>query len=259
MWSLFLLLGIVVGATGTLVGAGGGFLLVPVLLHMSPESSGSQIAALSMLVVVFNAASGSFAYARKKQIHWASALLFSAAAGPGVWLGIRLGHQVTRASFELVFGVFLSLMAIYIFIRSRRYKRRPEPEKIEFNKKTAALGTVISFGVGVFASFLGIGGGIIHVPLLSELLGFPVHLATGTSHMILALTAGLAVYDHWQSGIYSPLADFAPMLILGVVIGAQIGARHSKRVSSERILQILSMALLIVGLRLVARALGSIG
>ena len=77
-----------------------------------------------------------------------------------------------------------------------------------------------------------------------------MHLATGTSHVILALTALINVMEHARQGHYVGLEPFVPYLVLGAVIGAQAGARLSKRVAAHRILQALAVALFLVALRL---------
>lgn len=80
-WELLLLpLGFVVGAYGTLVGAGGGFVLVPALLLIYPGEKRSSITSISLAVVFFNALSGSAAYARLKRIDYVTGLIFAATA-----------------------------------------------------------------------------------------------------------------------------------------------------------------------------------
>ncbi|NUM87635.1 MAG: hypothetical protein HUU37_00385 [Bdellovibrionales bacterium] len=98
----------------------------------------------------------------------------------------------------------------------------------------------------------GMGGGIIHVPLLANVLGFPVHLAAGTSHFVLALTSAAAVTEHHLRGHYAGLQGFVPYLLAGILAGAQVGAQFSRIVSSRRILLILALALASVGVRLTA-------
>ena len=80
-------LGLVIGAGGTLIGAGGGFILIPVLLLLFPSESAEIITSISLAVVFFNTLSGSGAYVRMKRIDYKSALLFSAATIPGAILG----------------------------------------------------------------------------------------------------------------------------------------------------------------------------
>ncbi len=104
----FLSLGLFVGTLGTLIGAGGGFLLVPLLLFMFPEYPTTKVTAISMLAVAANSISGSWAYARKRQIHWKSVWIFSIVSIPGIFLGLHLAKSVAREQFEFIFGILLS-------------------------------------------------------------------------------------------------------------------------------------------------------
>ena len=81
------ILGLAIGAYGTLIGAGGGFILMPLLLLVYPKDPPQTLAAISLIVVFFNAASGSLAYARMKRIDYRSGLLFSSVGIPGAILG----------------------------------------------------------------------------------------------------------------------------------------------------------------------------
>lgn len=249
---IFLLIGLSVGTLGTLVGAGGGFLLIPILIYYFPTLGPSNIAATSMLAVCANAMSGSVAYSLKGQIHWRSALLFTLAAIPGVFLGTALNSWVNRKSFVLLFGVLIIALSIYIFKKSIRkdLHLKEKAHLFIFDNKKAYLGAGISVFVGMISSFLGIGGGIIHVPLLGTVLNFPIHLAAGTSHFILAASSAFAVFDHWSRNNYRSLDDSINWMLAGIIIGAQMGAALSKHVDSHKILKILSIALLIGGIRL---------
>jgi hypothetical protein len=82
----------------------------------------------------------------------------------------------------------------------------------------------ISIVVGYVSSFLGIGGGIIHVPALSYFLGFPVHIATATSHFVLAIMALTGTLVHIAIGTFSHGVHRTIALAIGVLVGAQIGA-----------------------------------
>ena len=64
------------------------------------------------------------------------------------------------------------------------------PKDFQYNR---TLGIVASLGVGFLSSIFGIGGGVIHVPLMIYLLGFPVHVATATSHFVLACSSAFGV------------------------------------------------------------------
>ena len=252
---LYLALGIAVGLIGTLIGAGGGFLLAPVFLFMYPEMSPARLTALSLLAVCANSISGSLGYAARKQVHWPSVVLYSLAAAPGVFFGVYLSRIFPRSTFELAFAGFLFCMSIYVFWRSMPRNSRKAKGELHWSLRAQWLGSGVSFFVGILSSLLGIGGGIVHVPLLSEFLGYPIHLAAGTSHAILATTSIIAVADHALHGDLKHPGGFVPFLVAGLISGAQVGAHFSRRVKSHWILRLLSGALLLVSVRLLWKAL----
>ncbi|MEK7848058.1 MAG: TSUP family transporter, partial [Chloroflexota bacterium] len=73
--------------------------------------------------------------------------------------------------------------------------------------------------VGMIGGLLGLGGGIMHVPALTQLLGFPIHIATATSHFVVAITTLAAVITHIISGTFAEGASRALVLSAGAVIG----------------------------------------
>lgn len=252
---LFLFVGLATGLIGTLIGAGGGFLLAPLFIFLFPEMGPERLTALSLLAVAANSLSGSIGYAARKQVHWPSVLIFSITSIPGVLLGVKISQVVPRQTFELIFAVFLLCIGTFVLTRSFK-KKHAEHSKHFWNRKTKIFGAFISFFVGILSSLLGIGGGIVHVPLLSEVLHYPVHLAAGTSHSILAIMSVSAVTMHFIHGDLNNLESFVPYLVIGLVVGAQAGAAFSKKAKSHWILRLLAIALLAVSIRLFLRTLG---
>ncbi len=123
----------------------------------------------------------------------------------------------------------------------------------------ARTGVIISLAVGYLSSLLGIGGGIIHVPVLVHLMGFPVHIATATSHFVLAVMALSGTAVHVASGVFTQGAWLTLFLGVGVILGAQVGARWSGRVQGSWILRGLALALGLVGVRIPVHGIVSHG
>jgi uncharacterized membrane protein YfcA len=116
-------------------------------------------------------------------------------------------------------------------------------------------GALFSLGVGFLSSFLGIGGGVIHVPLLVRAFGFPTHIATATSHFVLAIMAGTGTATHLVLGSFHHHGFRRTVaLSAGVVAGAQLGAHVSLRLGGRVIQRLLAVALLALAARLLAGA-----
>lgn len=259
----------VVGGFGTVVGAGGGFILTPLLLLLYPGDSPRTITAISLVAVFFNALSGSAAYARLRRIDYRSGAVFAAAAAPGAVGGALLVQLASRRVFDPLMGALLLGLAV-LTVRAGRPADRAglavgtersiadASGRIHRYRVPVTRGALYSMGVGFLSSFLGIGGGVVHVPLLVSVLGFPVHIATATSHFVLANMAAVASVVHLADGSFAAGHGLrrALALSLGVVVGAQLGARVSSRLRGRTIRLLLSGALAALAVRLLVAALG---
>ena len=240
-----LLIGFGVGAFGTLIGAGGGFILTPILLLLYPHDSPRALTAISLTAVFFNAASGSVAYARQRRIDYRSGLVFGAATLPGAVLGALAVNGVSRHAFDLIMGTVLALLAVWLLTGERFRASSPPRHRL-------VIGAGYSLIIGFLSSFLGIGGGVIHVPLLVRALGFPTHVATATSHFVLAIMAGTATVTHVALGSFAHGHGVRRSIALsaGVVAGAQLGAHVSLRLRGAAIERLLALALVALAVRL---------
>ncbi|MDD2900926.1 MAG: sulfite exporter TauE/SafE family protein [Syntrophales bacterium] len=260
-------LGFGVGTYGTLVGAGGGFLLMPLLLLIYPYEDAHVLTAISLAVVFINTLSGAGAYARLKRIDYKSGLIFAAATIPGAIAGVLTTASVPRRVFEAIFGVFLIGMALFMFLRPK--SETPPPRETEAPSRYSLtrvvhtlggisfeytyyplLGITVFFFLGFLASFLGIGGGSLIVPILAYLLNFPVFIATATSQFIVAILTFTSSLTHIWIGSFHHGAHRAAALGMGVLIGAQMGAYLSNKLKGSWIIRSLALALTLVGVRI---------
>jgi uncharacterized protein len=261
------LIGLGVGAFGTLIGAGGGFILTPILLLLYPHDSAQTLTAISLAAVFFNAASGTTAYARQRRIDYRSGAVFALATLPGAIAGALVVGVVSRQVFDTIMGVVLALLAFWLLV-GERWPLPPQRGHLEHRVVVdrsgqryewdvpLRRGAFYSLGVGFLSSFLGIGGGVIHVPLLVRALGFPTHLATATSHFVLAIMAGTGTVTHVVLGSFRHGHGVrrAVALSIGVVAGAQFGAHISLRLRGAVIQWLLAAALLALAARLLYSA-----
>lgn len=263
-------LGAAVGAFGTLVGAGGGFVLVPVLLLLYPDKEPATITAMSLLVVCANATSGTVAYARQKRVDYRSGGWFALGTLPGAVGGAFAVQYIPRQLFDGIFAAVLAVLGVWLIFGQRRQSIQPPitgrgvVRRMLTDKRGQTFvysfqmwkGVLISTGVGFMSSLLGIGGGVVHVPIMATVLHFPVHIATATSHFVLAIMSAEGTAVHFWQGELRFDADLrrAVFLGLGAVPGAQVGAFLSHRLHGPMIIRALAVALLLVAARLALQA-----
>ena len=253
---LFLLLGMGVGVFGSLVGIGGGLICVPVFIFFMSKggiypyfSTAAQITGTSLFIVLANAMSGALAYIRQKRVFFHAAIPFALATLPGAFLGSWLVDGFSVEMLNLYYGLFIGCMALLMYWNATHVKHEnllEIPEGFTYNR---GLGIMASMGVGFLSSIFGVGGGIIHVPMMVYVLNFPVHIATATSCFILAVSAlgGTVTHVLLEHVVWLP----AICISIGAAIGAQIGAKISKKTKSKVILALLSLAMFALGCRLI--------
>jgi uncharacterized membrane protein YfcA len=266
-------IGFFVGTYGTMIGVGGGFLIVPLLMFLFPQDSPSAIAAASLAIIFANSASGTFAYARMRRIGYKTGILFALATIPGAFLGADITAFIPRREFGAIFGGLVVAAAAFLAV-SRGLRRRERPasdhpprparkivETVVDGNGTShplaynlPLGMGLSLLIGTLSSLVGIGGGLLHVPLLTYLFGFPMHIATATSHFVLVFTSLAGVAMHLIDGTWPRHLLRDASLAVGVVGGAQLGAFLSRKISTPWIVVGLAIALGLVGIRLIATA-----
>lgn len=260
-------LGVVAGAAGTIIGAGGGFVVIPMLIFLGVTEP-ERITAISLAVIFFNSVSGSIAYARLGRIDYRAALAFAGANAPGAIVGALLTYLISGRLYSALFGSILAIVSLFLFLRPNPavapHRERPMPGHITHTlierdgtrhvySFKAWIGLTINFGIGFFASLMGIGGGILQVPTMAYLLNFPVHIAVATSTFILGIMALTASVVHVANGTIWQNLPFILPLAGGVMVGAQLGARIGKRIRSAWIIRGLAVALAIVAARVLVR------
>ncbi len=253
---LSVLLGLLVGAFGTFIGAGGGFLLVPILLleyHFAPADA----VGTSLALVFLNALSGSIAYLRQRRVDLALGWRFAAATMPGAVGGAYLTRVLTSGPFSLAFGaLLLGIAALLFWGQSAAPSRRAQARAVlDVRGETHAYavdvwkGVVLSFFVGFVSSVFGIGGGIIHVPFLIVVLGLPVHVATATSHFVLSISTLVGAGTFLALGHVD--LSLVALIGIGVLVGAQLGAWASTRARPVVIRLVLAASLTLVAVRMI--------
>jgi uncharacterized membrane protein YfcA len=246
--------GLAASTFGSMVGLGGGFLLVPILrlfFGLAP----AEAAGTSLALVVANSASGAFTYLLQKRVHVKVGLIIALGGLPGSILGALLVTHLSAPAFDSILAVFLiAVAADVVFNRRKTVAKRADAGDITGIKGMSYRAALaMGFFVGLVSSLFGIGGGVIVVPGLLYFSELPAHAISATSHFAIVLTSPIGLVAHiFQHDIR--LADAVP-LVLGGLCGGPIGARLSLRLRSSQLLILVAVALVVAAILLVGRHL----
>lgn len=219
-WAGAVLIGIALG----MLGSGGSILTVPILVYLVGEPDKLAIAE-SLAVVGLIALAGAVPYGLRRQIDWASVIWFGLPGMAGTYLGAYLSQWLPGV-WQLGLFALVMLLAAYFMFRPQKLTGQPQPRK----RSPFKIG-LEGLGVGVLTGLVGVGGGFLVVPALVLLGGLPMHLAVGTSLLVIALKSGAGFYKylhllptqgydvHWDVVLL-----FAALGIAGSFLGGRIAA-----------------------------------
>ncbi|MEI8093145.1 MAG: sulfite exporter TauE/SafE family protein [Spirochaetales bacterium] len=238
-------LGFGLGFLGSLTGIGGGFLLMPVLLFLLPGEPAGSLSLVTLLVVFFNALSGTILSARQERVRFRTGVVYGLVSLPLVWVGTQWQGLVPREAFLSAFGMFLLAGAVFLALRPGTAPAGKASQPVWLG------GAAISLGIGLLSGFFGVGGGFLFVPLLAFVLRFPLAEATATSQLIVGMGAAWALATNALAHPLPVDPQLVSGLIAGVLFGSPWGTRLGAVWSSQAILRLLGGLLALVGLRFV--------
>jgi uncharacterized membrane protein YfcA len=233
---LYLMIGFGAAIIGALLGVGGGFLMVPILIFMGFSKDYAPV--ISLFVILFIALSASIKYAHKKIINYRLGLLYAPFTILGALLGAYLLHLVNNLIFKIAFSGLILYAGIRLIL-SRKEPQDPKTEPPQANRRSYYWIVLWGFLTGVSASFLGIGGGLIAVPVLTLFFLESMHIAIATSLFIMIFTAAFSSLQHYLLGFFDlPLLYVGLVVAVGAVLGAQLGSSIQSHLKARQ-LQIL--------------------
>ena len=246
------LIGLVAGILGSMFGLGGGFLIVPLLSLLGVDI---KIAiGTSATAIFFNSLSATISYSRSRLVIFRAGIFISLVAIFSAYLGASLTRVVETTTLKLIFGSVLILLALRMILEEIRRDTRRSVKESDFKWSLGSYMKLLFGGFlsGLVAGLLGVGGGVINVPLLTY-IGFTIHQAVATSSMAITITTLSSAATHYTLGHLDHLLMI--LLTPTLVIGAQIGASIAKRTRPRRLRIGFSLVLIAIATRLVLEAL----
>jgi uncharacterized membrane protein YfcA len=246
--SLALLGALFIGLALGLLGSGGSILTVPVLVYLLGEHP-KQAIAESLLIVGGIALLGAIPFALRGLVDWRNVLFFGLPGMAGTYLGAWLSQFVSGQVQLLTFALVMILAAYFM--------ARPAPLR-PTQKRQAWKIVLEGTAVGALTGFVGVGGGFLIVPALVLLGGLPMHLAVGTSLLIIALKsfAGFYKYLHLlpAQGLSVNFTVAGLFLLVGT-LGSLLGGRLAVRLPQASLKRGFALFLVVMGAYMVVQNL----
>nr|WP_255603619.1 sulfite exporter TauE/SafE family protein [Oscillochloris sp. ZM17-4] len=259
------LIALCVGGLGSMLGIGGGVLLIPLLTGPLGIPIKTAIGASIVSVIATSSAAGAV-YVGKGMSHTRLSMILEIATTMGAFAG---GITAVLIDPRWLSAIFALVLCYVIYSMSRLPKEDHESSptglldtsyddplsgrEVRYGVRNLPAGLGASFLAGNVSGLLGIGGGIIKVPIMSLVMGMPLRAAIATSNFMIGVTAATSAVIYYQHGFLDPRV--AIPTALGVLGGAQIGARIGGKVRSQRLKQIFQGLLIIFAVQMLFQAI----
>lgn len=227
------------------LGLGGGLLYVPILLSLTPYPK-EVVVPISLTFTIATSLSAMINHRRKGLVDFNLALVLLTGALVGAILGVLFNLNVQKEVFYAVFITVVLLMAskmLVDWIREARDEDRDDDSRMTIPRKIASsTGTLAS---GFTSGSLGIGGGLVNVPLMEYVLGRGARRAIGTSSLMIVFTGAFGFLIYLFLGTPEPI-DFNLITVLWpfVFVGAFVGSRWGLEKLKSRIVALIFIAVI---------------
>jgi uncharacterized protein len=260
--------GVVSGGFGALLGIGGGVFLVP-FLNLGLSFPFPVAAAISLTTVIATSSSVSAERSGKHLINLRLGMLLEVATAAGSLLGGITAQLVAPAILQKLFGIVAAMVSVFMVGRVNRRNVILDPSvdsgvlggrfyeeesgaTVTYRIKRLPAALIASFAAGNMSSLLGVGGGVIKVPVLNAWCGVPVRAAAATSAFMIGVTATAGAVIYYGRGQLAPA--LAAAAVLGVQLGSWGGMHVGRRTSAKWLKLLMAGVLFIVAVLMFARS-----
>ena len=272
-------IGLVAGLLGSTLGVGGGILIVPMLtlaLHLPIHTAIGS----SLVAIVATSCTEASIYTKNRLTNIKLGLLLETATAPGALVGGLVVALLASSLLNALFGIILVYVAYTMLVHQSPSAEGNtiEDNSVESNRAATnsfqwlsnsyydqSLGKLVAYKVshipqglgagffsGTLSSLLGIGGGIVQVPIMNMVMGLPMKPTIATSTFMIAITTTVGALIHYYHGHVYPII-VAP-LIIGVFLGARLGPELAQRVRGILLRRIFGVFLLVTALLMFLQA-----
>ncbi len=262
-------MGAVAGALGAMLGLGGGVFLVPFLVLAGGLPIRTAVG-VSLVTVIATSSTVSAHSAGKQLINLRLGMTLEVATALGGLAGGMTARQLSGQAIQVLFGAVAASVAVVLLSRLNtrnvildpavdpgvlggRFYDAESAQQIVYRVKRLPIAMAASFVAGNISTLLGVGGGIVKVPVLNAWCGIPIRAAAATSAFMIGVTAtaGALIY-YFDGAIVAPLAAAT---VLGVLAGSRAGLHVGQRSRARWLKVILASVLLVVSAMMLWKAI----
>ncbi len=276
---LLMCAGLATGTVGSMLGVGGGMIVIPVLTSLYGFGF-EQARATSLLAVIATACGTAAATGKERFVNPRLGVLLAIPAVGVALLNAVLSSKVHVAFLYGLFAVVLTLTSVLMWRRERAAAvleaaepegdgEEPEPddsaglldgafrdpktdERVIYRVKRFPTVFAVSGAAGAMSGLLGVGGGIFQVPAMNVVAGVPIRAATATSNFLMGFTAASTMPIYFGRGHVQPLQTAA--VVLGALVGSFLGSAIAKRLHGAALRRVFSFLLFGLALQMVRKA-----
>lgn len=246
------LLGIGAGIMGSMLGLGGGIIIVPALTLLFGMSMRTAVAA-STVSIIATSTGAAVAYLRDRLTNTRVAIWLEMGTALGALGGALIAGVINQRVLYIMFGLLLGYSTYNMFKARKQelpsgivpdalsqklrlggsYYDKALGHRVDYQVTRTVPGLIIMIFSGAAAGLLGIGAGIFKVPAMDQVMGMPFKASTATSNFMIGVTAASGAVVYFARGDVQPLV--AGPIVLGVLLGAIIGAKLMVRLRANLI------------------------
>ncbi len=266
------LISVAAGVLGSLVGLGGGVVIVPVLTIFYGVNIRLAIGA-SIVSVIATSSGAAAAYVRERMTNLRAGMFLEVATTTGALSGAYLATLLPERFLFAFFGVVLAYSSVITYRKRHEdqllavsndrianyfnlhgsYYDEAEGREITYKVSGTKLGLVLMYIAGLVSALLGIGSGALKVPAMDGAMHLPMKVSTATSNFMIGVTAAASAGVYFIRGQIDPI--IAAPVAAGVLLGATFGARVLGRITSRTIRLLFVGVLVVISLEMVQKGL----
>lgn len=263
---------LVAGVIGSLLGLGGGIIVVPVLTLVLGVDIKLAIGA-SLVSVIATSSGAAVAYVREKLTNLRVAMFLEIGTTAGAMTGAFVAALIGGRWLFVLFGTLLAYSAVMMLrprpvhlaeVHDRRrlakalrmdgsYFDAALGKQVEYEVHRPLLGLIAMYGAGIVSGLLGVGSGVLKVPAMDLGMRLPIKVSTGTSNFMIGVTGAASAGVYFSRGGIDPF--IAGPVAAGVLVGAVTGSKMLGRIENQTIRRMFVAALLIVSVQMLVKGL----